>query len=299
MKLDLNETISEDPTTGAKKGTKLARFSLVPPDAYWALAEHYGKGAQKYSSILTIEQACATIGKVCTCTKKSEECVPNAEKPNSDALQRRDGVALATKHNLDEKISITPRDNEKTVELGPHKTETSNLKGRVWQQEENGLLNSALPRWMRSGSSKNKMAVPSATTDPMEDGSISIMTTRQGNFEDSSAVGVTRVLDAFGTIQKVLSAHQNTCAAKKILFLRSTNGGILLSGDRNWEKGYAWSKSVDALERHLNQFKMGEWADPETGSAHIIAVAWHAFALFVYKVRGLGTNDIHPGLNHD
>lgn len=66
---------------------------------------------------------------------------------------------------------------------------------------------------------------------------------------------------------------------------------------RNWEKGYDWTKSVDALERHLNQFKMGEWLDPETGSAHIIAVAWHAFALFIYKVRGVGTNDIHEGLN--
>ena len=38
-----------DPITGGQKGTKLARFSLVPPDALWALAEHYGKGSQKYA----------------------------------------------------------------------------------------------------------------------------------------------------------------------------------------------------------------------------------------------------------
>lgn len=68
-------------------------------------------------------------------------------------------------------------------------------------------------------------------------------------------------------------------------------------GDRNWEKGYNWTKTLDALERHLNQMKMGEWRDVETGSAHIIAVAWHAFVLYVYKTRGLGTNDIHDGLN--
>lgn len=64
--------------------------------------------------------------------------------------------------------------------------------------------------------------------------------------------------------------------------------------DRNWEKGYAWSKTVDALERHLTAWKMGEWVDPETGSSHMIAVAWHAIALFIFKLRGIGTDDITP-----
>lgn len=49
--------------------------------------------------------------------------------------------------------------------------------------------------------------------------------------------------------------------------------------DRNWELGYEWSKSYAALTRHLVQFWGGEDIDPETGSKHIIAVAWHAFAL--------------------
>lgn len=64
--------------------------------------------------------------------------------------------------------------------------------------------------------------------------------------------------------------------------------------DRNWERGYKWSLSVDALERHLNQWKMGENNDPETGSSHLIAVAWHACALFIFQLRGLGTNDMQP-----
>ncbi len=37
-----------DERTGGAKGQKLARFDLVPPDALWALAEHYGRGAEKY-----------------------------------------------------------------------------------------------------------------------------------------------------------------------------------------------------------------------------------------------------------
>lgn len=49
--------------------------------------------------------------------------------------------------------------------------------------------------------------------------------------------------------------------------------------DNNWRKGYEWGKSVAALERHLNAFKDNEDYDEETGSLHLVAVAWHAFTL--------------------
>lgn len=62
--------------------------------------------------------------------------------------------------------------------------------------------------------------------------------------------------------------------------------------DRNWEKGYRWSLSVGALRRHLAAWLGGESVDPETGSNHLIAVAWHAIALFIFELRGLGTDDV-------
>ncbi|MDM2174705.1 DUF5664 domain-containing protein [Mycobacteroides abscessus] len=49
--------------------------------------------------------------------------------------------------------------------------------------------------------------------------------------------------------------------------------------DNNWRKGYDWKLSFAALNRHLWQFWAGEDIDAETGTPHIIAVAWHAFAL--------------------
>ena len=61
---------------------------------------------------------------------------------------------------------------------------------------------------------------------------------------------------------------------------------------RNWEKGYKWGLSLAALRRHLNLWHQGESYDEETGSHHLIAVAWHAFALFTYELRGLGTDDV-------
>lgn len=39
-----------DPGTGGMKGSKLARFDMIPPDVLWELAEHYGKGEAKYPS---------------------------------------------------------------------------------------------------------------------------------------------------------------------------------------------------------------------------------------------------------
>ena len=39
-----------DPQTGGEKGSKLAKFSLIPAKFLWDLAEHYGKGEQKYAA---------------------------------------------------------------------------------------------------------------------------------------------------------------------------------------------------------------------------------------------------------
>ena len=37
---------------------------------------------------------------------------------------------------------------------------------------------------------------------------------------------------------------------------------------------------------------MGESYDQETGGHHLIAVIWHATALFIYELRGLGKDDV-------
>lgn len=55
--------------------------------------------------------------------------------------------------------------------------------------------------------------------------------------------------------------------------------GAAKYADDNYRRGYDWKLSIAALERHLSLFKQGEDIDEETGSLHIIAVAWHAFTL--------------------
>ncbi len=69
--------------------------------------------------------------------------------------------------------------------------------------------------------------------------------------------------------------------------------------DRNWEKGLDNGLIVAALERHLTQRKMGEKVDAESGSHHMIAVVWHAIALYIYDIRHIGTDSITVKVPHD
>lgn len=53
--------------------------------------------------------------------------------------------------------------------------------------------------------------------------------------------------------------------------------------DRNWERGYEWSLSYAALQRHAQAFWGGEDIDPETGTSHMCAVVFHALALLEFQ----------------
>lgn len=62
----------------------------------------------------------------------------------------------------------------------------------------------------------------------------------------------------------------------------------------NFAKGYKWSLSFDALQRHLLAFWGGENVDPESGLPHLAHAAWHCLALLTFSLRGRGTDDRFP-----
>lgn len=63
---------------------------------------------------------------------------------------------------------------------------------------------------------------------------------------------------------------------------RHYGAGARKYDDNQWRKGYEYSKSYAALQRHLTQWWGGEDIDEETGSNHMAAVAWHAFTLLTF-----------------
>lgn len=50
----------------------------------------------------------------------------------------------------------------------------------------------------------------------------------------------------------------------------------------NWRKGYDWSLSFAAMQRHAWQFWNGEDFDEETLAPHLASVAFHALALLTF-----------------
>lgn len=59
----------------------------------------------------------------------------------------------------------------------------------------------------------------------------------------------------------------------------------------NFMRGYAWSLSYDAMQRHLHAFWNGEEVDPESSLPHLAHAAWHCCALLSFSQRNLGTDD--------
>lgn len=52
--------------------------------------------------------------------------------------------------------------------------------------------------------------------------------------------------------------------------------------DHNWRRGYEWSKSIDALERHIQAFKDGETYDEESGLPHLGHAGFHVLVLLTW-----------------
>lgn len=62
----------------------------------------------------------------------------------------------------------------------------------------------------------------------------------------------------------------------------------------NFTKGYRWSLSYDALQRHLMAFWNGEDKDKESGLYHLSHACWHTLTLLTFLMRGKGTDDRFP-----
>lgn len=61
------------------------------------------------------------------------------------------------------------------------------------------------------------------------------------------------------------------------------NFGAKKYAAHNWRKGYEWSKSYDALIRHVTSWWEGEDVDPESGLSHLAHAGFHIFTLLIFK----------------
>lgn len=62
----------------------------------------------------------------------------------------------------------------------------------------------------------------------------------------------------------------------------------------NWRKGYDWSLSFGAMQRHAAMFWHGEDMDEETECAHLASVIFHASALLYFMRHHRELDDRPP-----
>ncbi len=62
-------------------------------------------------------------------------------------------------------------------------------------------------------------------------------------------------------------------------------------GDYNFRKGYAWSLTYDAMQRHMGMFWNREDNDTESGLHHMAHAIWHGFTLLFFSLTERGTDD--------
>jgi len=60
---------------------------------------------------------------------------------------------------------------------------------------------------------------------------------------------------------------------------------------RNWERGYDWSKSFAAVQRHLALWWQGEDRDTESGLSHLAHAVVNLLFLMAFEIRGVGVDD--------
>lgn len=113
--------------------------------------------------------------------------------------------------------------------------------------------------------------------------------------EPTSTVGKgeeVRVTSATGGQKGMKLARLGSLDPQSLLMLAEVSGfGASKYSAHNFLKGYDWSLSFDAMQRHALAFWNGEDNDPESGLPHVGHVAWHALCLASFLMRDLGTDD--------
>ena len=61
--------------------------------------------------------------------------------------------------------------------------------------------------------------------------------------------------------------------------------------DYNFRKGFDWSLSYDAMQRHAGAFWNREDDDTESGLHHMAHAAWHALTLLFFSLTDRGVHD--------
>lgn len=103
----------------------------------------------------------------------------------------------------------------------------------------------------------------------------------------------TRTVSATGGEKGVKPERFSLMPTKGLAAIARVFGfGAQKYADHNWRRGYEWSKSLDALERHFQAFKDGETYDEESGEPHLAHAGFHILVLLTWlEEQGEGVDN--------
>lgn len=100
--------------------------------------------------------------------------------------------------------------------------------------------------------------------------------------QDQPSVGARVVTSSTGGQKQAKREQFHTIPAEALFELsRLYEYGSSRYAPYNFRRGYDFSLSFDALQRHAWLWWNGEDVDPESGLSHMASVAWHALTLLM------------------
>jgi hypothetical protein len=293
---------------GRKDDTGKDPWDLVPWDAVRAVVKVLAFGAKKYRTIQTFEDTEAInwwsdyltgVGQASAIRIELDTSRMGAAgdvmswsygqktQSSQSASERTDANGAITTPNVFKNIKC----DERPIPLAEAEISTQSATSGSHLSAQAGKnfspCDSTKSVFVRSASDLSKRSALS----------MSITVTFPDKSEESCAVEATTVSGCLAKASTFLSERSPTLKCLRSLSFASKETGyteITITGDRNWEKGMAYSRLYAATMRHMTAWWEGETADPETGFSHLSHAGCCVLFLMAYELRGIGSDD-RPG----
>jgi hypothetical protein len=285
------DTVVPDPVSGAKKADALTncaikndagkpRIDLLPVQPLLDTAKIFAFGAAKYTKTVDLDNnsalqylkgellKCETVMTVLANTMQKEDVEGVMKKTFENLIQNTLSAKGRTLVDGEQIIPNVLRRRGKSVWPAQNsESETLTLKS-----ESNCAIKDLQKSQLICYYNSNQIAAQSAKEILMSAPSTLIIHTRQNLQEAIFVVGATTDWECLATLLLALKKHFNTSLTHQLRTLSIGKGdpiSLTISGERNWEQGFQWSRTYAALQRHLMAWWAGENTDDESGQSHL------------------------------
>jgi hypothetical protein len=173
-------------------------------------------------------------------------------------------------------VNDSPTGNLKDIEHTGFSLREAMADDLSWIASEADIV-AVLPGWQNSAGARAEVALAHALG--LEVALVEDLLGGRKTVIDAAS-GEVRMTSSTGGQKGSKPARYDLIPTRPLDYLARQYGkGAEKYDDNNWARGYKWSLSFAALQRHAWAFWSGEDIDPEIGLPHLAAVAFHAFSL--------------------